>query len=131
MSLVLDMVGLTVKNMAKSLAFYRTLGIDVPDPDDGGPYTEFKQANGLRLSWNDVEMIKSIDPEYVEPVGQRIAIAFLCDGPRGVDEVYDRVIAAGYAARKEPWDAFWGQRYAIVEDPDGNSVDLFAPLSSN
>jgi hypothetical protein len=28
----------------------------------------------------------------------------------------------------EPWDAFCGQRYAEVEDPDGNVVDLFAPL---
>jgi uncharacterized glyoxalase superfamily protein PhnB len=25
-------------------------------------------------------------------------------------------------------DAFWGQRYATVLDPDGNSVDLFASL---
>ena len=29
---------------------------------------------------------------------------------------------------KEPWDAFWGQRYASVKDPDGNQIDLFAPL---
>jgi uncharacterized glyoxalase superfamily protein PhnB len=29
---------------------------------------------------------------------------------------------------KEPWDAFWGQRYAAVGDPDGNLIDLFAPL---
>ena len=33
---------------------------------------------------------------------------------------------AGYEGHKEPWDAFWGHRYAIVHDPDGNGVDLFA-----
>jgi uncharacterized glyoxalase superfamily protein PhnB len=46
-----------------------------------------------------------------------------------VDAAYQRLTAAGYAGRKEPWDAFWGQRYATVLDPDGNSVDLFAPLT--
>jgi len=35
----------------------------------------------------------------------------------------------GHRAHKAPWDAFWGQRYAQVLDPDGNSVDLFAPLA--
>ena len=39
------------------------------------------------------------------------------------------LVAAGYQGGKEPWDAFWGQRYAQVFDPDGNSVDLFAPLA--
>ena len=38
------------------------------------------------------------------------------------------LVAAGYHGHLEPWDAFWGQRYATVLDPDGNSVDLFAPL---
>lgn len=28
-----------------------------------------------------------------------------------------------------PWDAFWGQRYGILNDPDGNTIDLFCPLS--
>ena len=36
---------------------------------------------------------------------------------------------AGAEAHKEPWDAFWGMRYAIVHDPDGNSVELFCPTS--
>jgi len=45
-----------------------------------------------------------------------------------VDELYARVRAAGFDTEKEPWDAFWGQRYAQVRDPDGVPVDLFAPL---
>jgi uncharacterized glyoxalase superfamily protein PhnB len=42
--------------------------------------------------------------------------------------MYDRVVAAGHHGKTAPWDAFWGQRYATVLDPDGNQVDLFAPL---
>jgi uncharacterized glyoxalase superfamily protein PhnB len=38
------------------------------------------------------------------------------------------VVAAGFRSKKDPWDAFWGQRYAQVIDPDDNAVDLFAPL---
>ena len=45
-----------------------------------------------------------------------------------MDERYEQVTAAGFVGEKEPWDAFWGQRYAQLRDPDGVPVDLFAPL---
>ena len=40
--------------------------------------------------------------------------------------MYRTLMAAGVESHKEPWDAFWGQRYAVVKDPDGNHIDLFA-----
>jgi uncharacterized glyoxalase superfamily protein PhnB len=43
-----------------------------------------------------------------------------------VDEVDARVTAAGFDGRKELWDAFWGQRYALLRDPDGIRVNLYA-----
>ena len=128
MSFTIDMVGLVVKDMQKSLEFYRVLGLDIPKYPDGEMYVDFKLPNGLRISWNDEKMMREIDPDYEEPVGQRIGIAFLCNSVSDVDERFHRVISAGYTGRKEPWDAFWGQRYAIVMDPDGNLVDLFHPL---
>ena len=39
-----------------------------------------------------------------------------------------RLIAAGHTALQPPYDAFWGARYAIVEDPDGNAVGLMGPI---
>ena len=42
--------------------------------------------------------------------------------------MYEELVGAGYHGELKPWDAFWGQRYAVVHDPDGNGVDLFAPL---
>ena len=35
---------------------------------------------------------------------------------------------AGYVGLKAPWDTNWGQRYAFLQDPDGNRVDLFTEL---
>jgi uncharacterized glyoxalase superfamily protein PhnB len=48
-----------------------------------------------------------------------------------VDKRYGELVAAGYEGHKEPWDAFWGMRYAVLHDPDGNGVDLFAALPSD
>jgi catechol 2,3-dioxygenase-like lactoylglutathione lyase family enzyme len=123
----LDMIGLTCKSIPESLRFYRLLGLEVAD-QPGEPYVETTLPGGIRLSWNDLEMMKQIDSEWEEPKGQRIGLAFLCDSPSAVDELFAKVKSGGFQAHKEPWDAFWGQRYAQVLDPDGNVVDLFAPL---
>ena len=58
----------------------------------------------------------------------RAALAFECADPAEVDSIYQSMVAAGFEGHLEPWDAFWGQRYATLRDPDGNGVDLFAPL---
>jgi len=124
----LDLIGIIVQDMAKALAFYRRLGFDIPPEADSEGHVE-AVAGGLRIAWDTVEVIHSFDPEWTAPVGgQRLGLAFLCDSAAEVDEVFADLIANGYAARLEPWDAFWGQRYAVVRDPDGNPVDLFAPL---
>jgi len=128
MAIKLDMIGLTVKDIAESLRFYRELGLEIPDPEPGSPYHEITLEGGIRLSWNDVEMVKSIDAHWQPPVGQRVGLAFLCDSPADVDARYAKMVAAGFHGEKEPWDAFWGQRYALVMDPDGAQVDLFCPL---
>lgn len=124
----LDLVGLVVNDMATSLAFYRRLGFDIPADADGEDHVE-SSAAGLRIAWDSVEVIRSFDAEWDPPVGgHRIGLAFLCDSPAEVDELYRALTTDGYPGHKEPWDAFWGQRYAIVLDPDGNPVDLFAAL---
>jgi len=123
-----DMIGLVVQDMAAALRFYRLLGLEIPEGNDGEDHVEITTPNGYRIAWDAVEMIKEIDPSWVEPVGQRISLAFKCDSPAEVDALYARLVQSEYGGHKEPWDAFWGQRYAIVVDPDGNHVDLFAAL---
>ncbi len=125
----LDLIGLVVKNMAASLRFYRLLGLEIPSTADTDDHVEIV-VGGMRIAWDELEMIKSFSPGWVEPVGHRMGLAFLCDSPAEVDALFARVLQAGHASRKAPWDAFWGQRYAQVLDPDGNVVDLFAPLQA-
>ena len=129
MPILPDMIGLVVRDIGASLKFYRTLGLPIPDGKDAEPYVDFVTANGYRISWNSAEMVQQIDPTWTEPSGgARMELAFKCDSPAHVDETFNKLTRAGYAGHKAPWDAFWGQRYAQVLDPDGNVVDLFAPL---
>jgi len=125
-----DMLGIVCADMAASIRFYNMLGWAFTAPEDGGPYTEVTLSSGLRISLNDVAMIKSMEPDWAPPTGHRMGVAFLCGSPAGVDMVHADMVAAGYVSHKDPWDAFWGQRYAQIADPDGNVVDLFAWIAS-
>lgn len=124
----LDLVGIVVDDMAASLAFYRHLGLEVPPDAADQPHVEVTVAGGLRLAWDTVETVRTFDPDYPAATGSRVSLAFKLPSPADVDATYERLVAAGYAGHRAPWDAFWGQRYALVHDPDGNTVDLFAPL---
>lgn len=127
----LDAIGLVVNDLAASLKFYRMLGLDLPEDPAGEDHVEATTPGGLRVMFDTLELVKSLMPDWVAPTGgHRVGLAFHCGDAAGVDAVYARMVAAGYVGAKAPWDAFWGQRYAQLSDPDGNPVDLFAPLSA-
>ncbi len=121
-----DAIGLVTRDMGRTLAFYRLLGLDIPPEADGQPHVEAALPGGLRLMWDTEEVIASFAPGPVTIGGS--SLAFLCDDAADVDATYEGLVAAGAAGELEPFDAPWGQRYATVHDPDGNGVDLFAPL---
>ena len=130
MTVSFNFVGIVVADMGKALAFYRLLGLDIPAEADGEPHAEITLPSGVRIGWDKVDMIRTFDPEWTAPQGSpRIALAFVCESPAEVDRVHATLVDAGYESHKGPWDAFWGQRYATVHDPDGNAVDLFAALA--
>ena len=127
----LTVIGLVVADMAGSLAFYRRLGLDIPAEADGQPHVEVGLPGGLKLAFDSVETIRSFDSSWSPPAGSpRMSLAFGCDSPADVDKLYGDLVAAGYEGHKEPWDAFWGMRYAVLHDPDGNGVDLFCPTAA-
>ncbi|WP_329109956.1 VOC family protein [Micromonospora sp. NBC_01699] len=129
MTPVLDVISLVVADMGRSLTFYRRLGLDIPADAEGEPHVEAPLPGGLRLAWDSAEMTASIDPSWTPPTGNgRITLAFRCDNPADVDATYANMTDAGHTGHLKPWDAFWGQRYATLLDPDNNGVDLFAPL---
>jgi catechol 2,3-dioxygenase-like lactoylglutathione lyase family enzyme len=123
----LNAIGIVASDMAASIRFYRLLGLDVPDTPSEGHVDTFL-PNGVRFMLDSEEVIRSFRPDWSRKTGNQISIAFECDEPDEVDAVYRRVIEAGFDGEKEPWDAFWGQRYAQLRDPDGVPVDLYAAL---
>ncbi|MGW7298803.1 MULTISPECIES: VOC family protein [unclassified Streptomyces] len=124
-----DAFGLVVSDMAAAVTFYRRLGFEFPEGAESEAHAEAPLPGGLRLMLDTEETARSFNPGWQPPTGSpRHALALRCDSPAEVDTVYDDLVGAGYHGELKPWDAFWGQRYAVVHDPDGNGVDLFAPL---
>ncbi|MFD5448930.1 VOC family protein [Streptomyces sp. NPDC003470] len=124
-----DAIGLVVSDMAASVTFYRRLGFAFPDDAGTRPHAEAGLPGGIRLLLDTEETVRSFLPGWQPPAGGgRASLALLCDAPEEVDALYEELTGAGHHGELPPWDAFWGQRYAVVLDPDGNGVDLFAAL---
>jgi catechol 2,3-dioxygenase-like lactoylglutathione lyase family enzyme len=129
MTVRLRVIGIVVKDMGRSLAFYRRLGLAVPAGADGEPHVEAQLEGGMKLAWDTEETIKSFSPGWERTNGNDgMSLAFELDSPAEVDALYEELVGLGHHGEMKPWDAFWGQRYAVVLDPDGNGVDLFSAL---
>jgi uncharacterized glyoxalase superfamily protein PhnB len=124
----LNAIGIVASDLARSIAFYRLLGVDFPEEDG---HIEARLPSGVRFMLDSEEVVRSFRPDWTRETGNQLALAFECASPADVDETYARVVAEGFHGEKEPWDAFWGQRYAQLRDPDGVGVDLYAPLPSS
>ena len=123
----MDVVGIAVADMGAALAFYRALGMDIPAEADKEAHVEVQVADGFWLMFDTHELILGFYPEFQAGTGS-IGLAFACDTPAEVDATHARMVESGYRSKLEPFDAFWGQRYASLYDPDGNGVDLAAKL---
>jgi uncharacterized glyoxalase superfamily protein PhnB len=125
----LDFFGIVVSDMGRSVAFYRLLGLEFPDGAESEGHVEAQLGGGMRYALDTEDVMRSFDPEWKRPSGgHAVGGAFRCESPEEVDRVYRDLLEAGGSPHKEPWDAFWGQRYAQLKDPDGTVIDLYAPL---
>ncbi|MFK0121367.1 VOC family protein [Streptomyces sp. NPDC090994] len=124
-----DAVGLVVSDMAASVIFYRRLGFPFPQGAEEQPHAEAGVPGGIRLLLDTEETVRSFHPGFRPPAGGgRASLALRCETPEEVDALYEELVRDGCHGELKPWDAVWGQRYAVVHDPDGNGVDLFAAL---
>lgn len=123
-----DAVGVCATDMRKAVAFYELLGFSFPeltgDEDHIEPLTK---PGGTRLMIDSQKLMSELIGELPRP-GNNSSFAILYDSPAEVDATVERVKQAGHRVVAEPWDAVWGQRYAIVQDADGYRIDLFAAL---
>ncbi|MEY2449619.1 MAG: hypothetical protein QOH79_3095 [Acidimicrobiaceae bacterium] len=124
-------VTLVVANMATSLKFYRELGLALASSADALPHVEWSLPGGGRLVWETAQLADSLDPVRTAPEGgYRVELAFACETVAAVDAKYEALRAAGYEGRLPPYDVAGGTRSAVVMDPDGNFVELYASLPS-
>lgn len=124
----IDAVGISSSDLKKTVAFYELLGFKFGAIKDGEDHVEpIVEPGGMRLMIDSQKLMTELIGEPPKP-SNHSSFAILYDSPAEVNAVAGRVQQAGYKLVAEPWDAFWGQRYAIVQDPDGYRIDLFAIL---
>jgi len=123
-----DQFNLVVTNMDASVAFYQRLGLTIPDADP--PWQSHHRtatvANGIDLDLDSSEFARYWNQGWRGGTG---VLGFKVDSREQVDEIYRDLIEAGYRGQQPPYDAFWGARYAVIEDPDGNAVGIMSPVN--
>ena len=128
----LDAVGLIVSDLERSVRFYRAIGLPFPDGAEGSEHghAEVDVGGGFRLMLDAEASIASFDATWKPAEGgdPRAALALRCPTVGDVDRLYSVALANGGRGHMAPWDAFWGQRYARLQDPDGNGVDFYADI---
>jgi len=132
---VLNQLDLVARDVDASIAFYRRLGLDVPESRvwrtaTGAHHVDLDLPNGFVLHIDSAALAQRFDAGWREPSDRRgrVVIGFSLPSRAAVDARFAELVAAGYAASQPPHDTFWGARYAVIEDPDGNPVGLMSPL---
>lgn len=125
----IDAVGVTTTNMKRTVEFYSLLGFDFSDLDLREEHIEPKTPDGSsRLMIDTVDIVKDIIGEEPRP-GNHSPFAIRYETSEEVNVAVEKLKAKDFKIVKEPWDAFWDQRYCVVEDPDGYRIDLYADLA--
>jgi uncharacterized glyoxalase superfamily protein PhnB len=127
---VLDQVDIIVRDMDAAVAFYRRLGIEVEDtlPMWASQHRETVTAGDIVLHLDNVEHTRTWNRGWPDSGGSgACVVGFKFVSREEVDRVYADLIGAGYRGQQEPYDAFWGARYAVIEDPDGNAIGMMSP----
>lgn len=124
----IDAVGVTSSDFKKTVEFYSILGFSFPEFKTDEDHLEAITSPGsVRLMLDSKKLFTEINGEEPQP-GNHSVFALLYDSAEEVNTAAKKISEAGFVIIKEPWDAFWGQRYAVVQDPDGFKIDLFAAL---
>lgn len=125
----LGIVGLVVRDLSKSLDFYRKLGLAIPDGASAGSNYRMRLPNGQVFFWDNYETVRSFDPDWEPSSGnRRIVLEFGFATAQAVDDKYAELTSAGYEGYLPP-RSFGPTRYALIKDPDDNEIGLRYPES--
>jgi catechol 2,3-dioxygenase-like lactoylglutathione lyase family enzyme len=125
-------INLIVRDMARSLAFYRRLGIDIPEDGvwrtDTGAHHAKAGPDAITVQFDSARLARAYNDGFAAERG-RVLVGVALESREAVDTLWHALIAEeAVQGLQRPFDAFWGARYAIVEDPDGNPVGLSSPV---
>ena len=127
----LDQVNLVVRDVEVTRSFYSRLGLDFGEEHDpvwahhhvGAPHGEHA---AIDVDLDSTSFVQKWDAG--SPGGTGIVVGFKVDSRQEVDELVATLAAEGVPVQQEPFDAFWGARYAVLSDPDGNGVGIMSPI---
>ncbi len=126
MGLELYMVGVIVEDMGKAVEFYRRLGVDMPEGSENqqhvpikmGEMTFFLSSKTFNARW---------DPAKIEASGgYRIILEFYLKTREEVDARYAEMIGYGYQSHVAPFVTPFNAYFAMIDDPDGNTILISA-----
>lgn len=128
-------MNLVARDIEATIAFYRLLGMTIPDDkvwrtDSGPHHVDGIHANSdVEFDFDSAQLASAYNSGHEDDVrGNETVLGFSVGSRDDVDELYGELVGAGYAGRQQPYDAFWGARYAVIVDPDGREVGLMSPL---
>jgi catechol 2,3-dioxygenase-like lactoylglutathione lyase family enzyme len=127
---ILNQLNLVVRDMEAAVAFYRTLGLQL-EVAPGAQHAAVQMPSGYSLELDTEGFVPQWDSGWRGGTGGSSVLGFEVGSREAVDEVYAELTGAGYAGHQRPYDTFWGTRYAMVDDPDGNSVGIMSPIEES
>jgi catechol 2,3-dioxygenase-like lactoylglutathione lyase family enzyme len=129
MNPTLNTIDIVVSDMEATMGFYARLGLEFKLDPNSPEHAGCDLPNGLHVMLDTEPFRTPFLPGWIAPTGgPRTMLCFEFPIPAEVDAKYGELVEAGYRGLAEPFEAFWGMRYATVLDPDGNGVDLYATL---
>ncbi len=136
---VLNQLNIVSGNLRASIDFYRRLGITIPEQRVWSTSSGAHHANAECPAESDAVDLDFDSANFAQvwntgwrgrpDLKGRVVIGFGVATRESVDRLYGELTVAGYRGLQAPYDAFWGARYAIVEDPDGIAVGLMSPVA--
>ena len=135
----LDQMNIVTGDLKASLAFYRRLGVEIPEEHVWSTASGIHHASAgetanpaINFEFDSIAFARIWNKGWQghRDLGGRVVVGFKFSSRDAVDAVYGDLTGAGYTGLQVPYDAFWGSRYAVVEDPDGIAVGLMSPPSA-
>ncbi len=133
MTIDFDQIDIVVADMDATLAFYRALGVEISDDaiwrtSTGIHHVDITMPSGLIIHFDSPQLAAAYDRGWRPPTGSgtRNVFSFKVTERDEVDALHRTLTDLGYECSQEPFDAFWGSRYAIFVDPDGNHVGIMS-----